>query len=513
MPDILPIRVQNILRRGKPTVRKYKTRRYKQNRLANESAIIRKMIHAYKLGGRNIILDIASGAVHSVDDAAYDVICVYEDMREHEPPAGSGELKTLAKRITRHIEKKHPKLSEQDVLMILVDIELLISKGELFTKDSFSDALDGGKIGGGMANSFAPIKALCLNVAHTCNMSCAYCFAKGGFENSTEQKLMPQETANKALEFLVSNSGGRKTLDIDFFGGEPLLNWQVCKDTVAYARRLEKETDKKFRFTLTTNGLLIDDDVISFANREFHNVVFSLDGRPDIHDKMRTVPGGGGSYGEILPKIKKFVKERREKGYYIRGTFTKENIDFSNDILHIADIGFGEISLEPVVTKHKNPLGFTMDDLTGLLGEYDKLALEMQRRKAIDKGFNFYHFMLDLTSGPCIHKRIAGCGVGTEYLAVTPNGELYPCHQFIGDDKMKMGDVWQGVTNRKLLSEFAVCGIYSKEECSCCWARFYCSGGCAANAYHDTGSISGIYKFGCELFKRRIENAIMLQVP
>lgn len=331
---------------------------------------------------------------------------------------------------------------------------------------------------------------------------------------------MSLETGKQAVNFLVENSGARKTLDIDFFGGEPLLNWQTVKDLVAYARELEKNTDKKIRFTLTTNGLLIDDDVISFTNKEMHNVVLSLDGRPETHDKMRKLTDNtSSSYEAVLPKIKKLVEDRRGKGYYIRGTYTRENMDFVNDILHLADLGFKEISLEPAVTRPGDPLGFANEDLPELLRQYDMLAVEMRKRKQtrihkdkpMDCEFNFYHYMLDLEGGPCIHKRIAGCGVATEYLAVTPSGELYPCHQFIGDKAYLMGDVWRGITNRALQTQFKAANIYTREQCKTCWARFYCSGGCAANAYHASGSIKGTHDFGCELFKKRIENAIMLK--
>jgi len=323
---------------------------------------------------------------------------------------------------------------------------------------------------------------------------------------------MSLETGKHAIDFLVESSGLRKNLDVDFFGGEPLLNIDVVKGIVLYAREVERTIDKKFRFTLTTNALLIDDDVIDFTNKEIYNVVLSLDGRPEIHDAMRKLPGGSGSYADAAAKIRKLVDTRRGKGYYIRGTFTSENKDFVNDILHIADLGFKELSMEPVVTKENEPYGFTAEDLPELYAQYEKLAVEMLNREKLGKGFNFYHYTLNFAEGPCVHKRIAGCGVGTEYLAVTPSGELYPCHQFVGDKRFLMGDVRHGVVNTDLRREFSQCSIYSRKECRDCWARFYCSGGCAANAFYDSGSIGGVCELGCELFKKRIECAIMMNV-
>jgi len=451
------------------------------------------------------VLDVASGSIHCVDDVAYDVIRTYElvlDGKEQRLPIAQ-------------VAAKHPGATENDIQEVIADIEALRSRGKLFSPDNFANVVETDRI--------APLKALCMNVSHVCNMSCAYCFAGRGeyggidgrgdaAEGGDDIKLMSLETGKQAIDFLVNNSGERETLDVDFFGGEPLLIWDVVKSIVKYAREIERNCDKRFRFTLTTNGLLIDDDVINFTNNQMHNVVLSLDGRPEVHDAMRKLPDGSGSYADVVDRIKKLVDARHGKGYYIRGTFTKENKDFLNDILHLADLGFKEISMEPVVRQGKQGDGFTHDDLQELCTQYETLAVEMIRREKLDTGFNFYHFNLDLTGGPCIYKRIAGCGVGTEYLAVTPSGELYPCHQFVGDKNFLMGDVWQGLTNTGLRSEFTKCSIYSRSECKNCWARFYCSGGCAANAYHETGSINGVYKLGCELFKKRIECAIMMYV-
>jgi len=476
-------------------------------------------LHCYKLCGYNIVLDIASGSIHCVDDVAYDVIRAYELILDGK------DRNVLVSRVLSY----HPKLTEGDILEVIDDIEALRKRGKLFSPDNYANVA--------AANNNVPLKALCMNVSHACNMSCAYCFAgrgeygssdghvsdvESGINNEGDKKLMSLETGIRAIDFLVKNSGDRKTLDVDFFGGEPLLNWDVIKGIVKYAREVERSCGKRFRFTLTTNALLIDDDVISFTNNQMHNVVLSLDGRPETHDAMRKLPGGKDSYADVIDNIKKLVEARRGKGYYIRGTFTRENKDFVNDILHIADLGFKEISMEPVVKQARDSsiakliqndiYNFTLEDLPELCAQYETLAIEMLRRDKIGTGFNFYHFNLDLTGGPCVYKRIAGCGVGTEYLAVTPSGTLYPCHQFIGDEKFVMGDVWKGISNTGLRAQFSRCSIYSRSECQNCWARFYCSGGCAANAYHDCGSISGIYETGCELFKKRIECAIMMHV-
>lgn len=323
---------------------------------------------------------------------------------------------------------------------------------------------------------------------------------------------MSIETAKRSLDFLVENSGDRVNLEVDFFGGEPLMNWQVVKETVKYGRSLEKKHNKNFRFTLTTNGVGIDDDVIEFANKEMHNVVLSLDGRKEIHDHLRKTVNGEGSYDIILPKFKKMVESRGGKDYYMRGTFTHNNVDFTEDIFHMADMGFTELSMEPVVCEPNDPYALTEEDLPKIFEQYEILAKEMIKRKSEGKGFTFYHYMIDLTNGPCIYKRISGCGSGTEYFAVTPWGDLYPCHQFVGDDRYKMGDIWEGVTNEETRDAFKMCNVYSREECRDCWARLYCSGGCAANAYHATGSVQGVYEYGCKLFKKRIECAIMMQI-
>ncbi len=452
------------------------------------------MVHQYQLNGYNIVLDTCSGSVHVVDDVAYDIIALYQSKSAAE--------------ITKEILEKYGKsqgVTAQDVQECMEDIQSLEQEKKLFTKDIYEN----------MAHEFKyrnnVIKALCLHVAHTCNLNCSYCFASQG-KYQGDRALMSFEVGKQALDFLIAHSGNRRNLEVDFFGGEPLMNWEVVKQLVAYARTQEPIYNKNFRFTLTTNGMLINDDVIEFANREMHNVVLSLDGRKDVHDHFRKDYAGQGSYDRIVPKFQKLVASRGGKGYYIRGTFTHNNIDFTNDIFHMADLGFTELSMEPVVCAPDDPYALTEEDLPILLEQYELLAKEMLRRKKEGKGFTFYHYMLDLSHGPCIYKRITGCGSGTEYMAVTPWGELFPCHQFVGDSAYSLGNVWDGIIHPEVQEQFRKCNAYSRPECKDCWAKFYCSGGCAANAYHATGNILGTYEYGCKLFKKRIECAIMLQV-
>ena len=438
------------------------------------------------------MLDSASGSIHAVDEIAYDAINKLEG-------SGGDKKETADWLLDRYVRE----LSAADLSELFAEIDELRQLGKLFSADVYDLAT--GK------SELAPLKALCLNVAHMCNMSCSYCFAGRG-EYGRGTTLMPAETGTRAIDFLIENSQGRKNLDVDFFGGEPLLNWETVKDIVKYARSVERGSGKEFRFTLTTNGLLIDDDVIGFANKEMHNVVLSLDGRKETNDAMLRLGNGRGSYSEIVPKIKRLVEARQGREDYIRGTFTRNNLDFLDDILHIADLGFTELSMEPVVAKSEMPHALTMEDLPKLCEQYELLAAEMMKRDKEGRGFTFYHFKLDLTGGPCLHKRLAGCGVGVEYLAVTPEGELYPCHQFVGDESFLLGDVWRGLSDVDLQNSFNECSICSREECKACWARLYCSGGCAANAWNDTGSINEVYKIGCELFKKRLECAIMMKV-
>jgi uncharacterized protein len=452
-----------------------------------------RMIHQYKLNGYHIVLDIPSGSVHVVDDVAYDAIALYETHSKEE--IIQQLLKTYGDR---------PDVTRDELFLCLADIEQLNTNGTLFSSESYLD---------NPVQWHPPkpvIKALCLHVAHTCNLNCTYCFASQG-NYQGQGALMDFETGKQALDFLIAQSGSRTNLEVDFFGGEPLMNWEVVKQLVAYGRSQEAVHNKKFRFTLTTNGILLDDDVMDFANREMHNVVLSLDGRKEMHDHLRKDYNGNGSYDQIVPKFQEFVRRRGQQDYYIRGTFTHHNVDFTNDIFHMADLGFTQLSMEPVVCAPDEPYALTEEDLPQLYEQYELLAKEMLKREKEGRGFTFYHYMIDLQSGPCIYKRITGCGSGTEYLAVTPWGDLFPCHQFVGDPKYKMGTVWDGVTNPTLQKTFQQCNIYAKAECKDCWARLYCAGGCAANAYHATGSITGAYEYGCHLFRKRMECAIMVQ--
>lgn len=452
------------------------------------------MIHQYKTGGYNIVLDTCSGSVHAVDEVAYDCIAMYETHSREDIIAAMLEKYSHQEDVTR-----------EELEECLNDIEALKQDGKLFTPDTYENlAFD-------YKNNSKVIKALCLHVAHTCNLNCSYCFASQGKYHG-ERALMSFEVGKQALDFLVANSGTRTNLEVDFFGGEPLMNWDVVKQLVAYARSLEPVHNKKFRFTLTTNGVNIDDDVIEFANKEMHNVVLSLDGRKEVHDRFRVTHSGNGSYDTIVPKFQEFVRRRGDKSYYMRGTFTHYNTDFTEDILHMADLGFTELSMEPVVCDPKDPSALTEEDLPILFEQYEKLAQEMVKRKKENRGFTFYHYILDLQHGPCIYKRVSGCGSGTEYMAVTPWGELFPCHQFVGDPKYSLGNIWDGVTNTEVQDQFRYCNAYTRPECKECWAQLYCAGGCAANAYHASGDVRGIYEYGCRLFQKRIECAIMMQV-
>ena len=453
------------------------------------------MIHQYKLGGYNIGLDICSGSVHAVDEVAYDIIGMFEDKEKSEVISAVAQKYAGREDITR-----------QDIEECYGQVEELKAEGRLFAPDTFE-----GMAGHLKAKTSGVVKALCLHVAHTCNLNCSYCFASQGKYHG-ERAIMSYEVGKRALDFLVENSGNRRNLEVDFFGGEPLMNFDVVKRLVAYARSIEKEKGKNFRFTLTTNGVLVDDDVIEFANRECSNVVLSLDGRKEVHDRYRVDYAGNGSWDKIVPKFQKFVEARGGKNYYMRGTFTHANTDFLEDIKVMLDLGFCELSMEPVVCAEGDPSALTDDDLPIVMEQYEKLAELMIERDKAGKPFTFYHYMIDLSGGPCIYKRISGCGSGTEYMAVTPWGDLYPCHQFVGEEKFKLGDIWQGVTNKETQCEFGNCNVYARPDCRDCWAKLYCSGGCAANAYHSTGSVNGVYEYGCKLFRKRMECAIMVAV-
>ncbi|MBQ5765039.1 MAG: thioether cross-link-forming SCIFF peptide maturase [Clostridia bacterium] len=453
------------------------------------------MIHQYKLGGYNIVLDICSGSVHVVDDVAYDIIELFEKFPKD----------AVIEQITEKY-KDNSEISPADILECYEQIEQLKSTGKLFSPDTFKS------MAGTLKEKTAGVvKALCLHIAHTCNLNCEYCFASQG-KYKGERAIMSFEVGKRAFDWLIENSGTRKNLEVDFFGGEPLMNFEVVKQLVAYARSIEKQKGKNFRFTLTTNGLLIDDDVIEFANKEMSNVVLSLDGRKEIHDRYRVDYNGVGSFDKIVPKFQKLVKARGGKNYYMRGTFTHANPDFLKDIEVMLDLGFNELSMEPVVCAAGDPSELTPEDITVVMEQYEKLAELMLKKQKEGKPFTFYHYMIDLTGGPCIYKRISGCGSGTEYMAVTPWGDLYPCHQFVGKEEFKLGNIYDGVTNLAVQNSFKECNVYARKECADCWARLYCSGGCAANAYNATGSVKGIYKTGCDLFKKRMECAIMVQI-
>lgn len=450
------------------------------------------MIHQYKLNGYDIVLDCASGSVHVVDDVAYDMIADFENLSKDE--------------LINKIKNKYRGERAEDLNDCYEELCALKAQGKLFSEDKFKPLA--GKL---KEKSAGVIKALCLHVAHTCNLNCSYCFASQGKYHG-DRAIMSYEVGKRALDFLVENSGTRRNLEVDFFGGEPLMNFGVVKDLVAYARSIEKEKNKNFRFTLTTNGLNITDEVIDFANKEMSNVVLSLDGRKEVHDRFRVDLSGRGSYDRIVPLFQKFVEKRGGKNYYMRGTFTHYNPDFLNDIKAMLDLGFTEISMEPVVCAENDPSALTAEDREIVKKQYEDLAKLMLKRRNAGKPFTFYHYMIDLKGGPCIYKRVSGCGSGTEYMAVTPWGDLYPCHQFVGEEKFRLGSVFEGVTNLEKQNEFAACNVYAREECADCWAKLYCAGGCAANAYHATGSVNGVYKSGCELFKKRIECAIMLEI-
>jgi uncharacterized protein len=460
----------------------------------------RFVIHQYINNGYHIVLDVNSGSVHVVDPVVYDAVqLVSQRIPEMEEPAAlPAEVK---ENVMVCLKDRY---STEDIGEALEEIQQLIDAEQLLTKDIYRDFVVDFK------KRKTVVKALCLHIAHDCNLACRYCFAEEG-EYHGRRALMSYEVGKKALDFLIANSGNREHLEVDFFGGEPLMNWDVVKRLVEYGRSQEETHHKKFRFTLTTNGVLLNDEVMEFCNREMSNVVLSLDGRKDVNDKMRPFRNGSGSYDLIVPKFQKFAHSRKQMNYYVRGTFTRNNLDFADDVLHYADLGFEQMSMEPVVADPAEDYAIQEEDIPAILKEYDRLALEYIKRKKEERGFNFFHFMLDLKAGPCVAKRMAGCGSGTEYLAVTPWGDLYPCHQFVGNEKFLLGNVDTGIVNTDIRDEFKSCNVYAKPGCKDCFARFYCSGGCAANAYNFSGSINGSYDIGCEMQKKRIECAIMIK--
>ncbi len=458
------------------------------------------MIHQFINNDYSIILDVNSGSVHVADPVLYDAVAVLagivEDMEE--------PRLLFAEECRRVEEELGLRYTKEEIAEALEEIQELINREQLFVKDIYRDFVVDFK------ERKTVVKALCLHIAHDCNLACRYCFAEEG-EYHGRRALMSFDVGKKALDFLIANSGKRRNLEVDFFGGEPLMNWDVVKELVAYGRAQEKLHDKHFRFTLTTNGVLLNDEVMEFCNREMANVVLSLDGRKEVNDQMRPFRNGKGSYDWIVPKFQRFAESRNQTNYYVRGTFTHHHLDFSEDAIHFADLGFKQMSIEPVVAPKEESYAIQEEDIPMICEQYDKLAKEYIRREKEGRGFNFFHFMLDLTAGPCVAKRLSGCGSGTEYLAVTPWGDLYPCHQFVGQEEFLLGNVDTGITNTAVRDEFKVCNVYAKEKCRNCFARFYCSGGCAANSYHFHGTIKDAYDIGCELQKKRIECAIMIK--
>lgn len=457
------------------------------------------MIHQYRNNGYNIVLDVNSGAVHVVDDLCYDLIAVLAG--EGDPSPEELEDPATRQNVRRILGDRY---QEHEIDEAYEDVCELAREGRLFTEDVFAS------MAGEVRQRKTVVKALCLHIAHDCNLACKYCFAEEG-EYHGRRALMSYEVGKKALDFLIASSGNRRNLEVDFFGGEPLMNWQVVKDLVAYGREQEKIHDKHFRFTVTTNGVLLNDEIQDFINKEMDNVVLSLDGRKEVNDTMRPFRNGKGSYDLIVPKFQKLADSRNQEKYYVRGTFTRNNLDFSKDVLHFADLGFQQMSIEPVVGDETDPYAIREEDLPQICEEYDKLAKIMIEREKEGRGFNFFHFMIDLEGGPCVSKRLSGCGSGTEYLAVTPWGDLYPCHQFVGKEEFLMGNVEEGITHPEIAEEFRGCSVYSKEKCRNCFAKFYCSGGCMANAYNFHGTIQEAYDIGCEMQRKRVECAIMMK--
>lgn len=453
------------------------------------------MIHCYQSNGYSIVMDVNSGAVHVVDDLVYQLVPLLEPLVKEKKDKGE---------ILDFVKAQRLPYTEEETAEAVDEILLLAQEGQLYTEDIYENYIDSFK------KRETVVKALCLHIAHDCNLACRYCFAEEG-EYHGRRAIMSYEVGKKALDFLVANSGNRTNLEVDFFGGEPLMNWEVVKQLVAYGRSLEEEHHKKFRFTITTNGVLLNDEILEFVNKEMGNMVLSIDGRKEVHDRMRPHRGGQGSYDEIVPKFKKAAESRGQMNYYVRGTYTHYNTDFAKDVLHLADLGFKQISVEPVVAPETEDYAIREEDLPQLLAQYDELAEEMIKRRKEGNGFNFFHFMIDLEGGPCVAKRLSGCGSGTEYLAVTPWGDLYPCHQFVGNEDFLMGNVDEGVLRTDIRDEFKQCNVYAKEKCKDCFAKFYCSGGCAANSYNFTGNVNGSYDIGCELQRKRIECAIMIK--
>lgn len=449
------------------------------------------MIHKYRLNGYRIVMDTNSGAVHLFGEAPFLMLDYLEkgDCVPERPPQ---EI----------LEALRGQFDEETLQQAYSELQELYKAGQLFSSDEYE------KFASMMKD--APVKSMCLNVAHDCNLRCEYCFAaKGDFGRG--RMLMPLEVAKKSIDFLIAKSGTRHNLEVDFFGGEPLMNYNVVKETVAYARSLEKAHNKNFRFTITTNGLLLTDDKIDFINREMSNAVLSIDGRREVNDRLRIRTNGMGCYDAIVPRFQKLVSTRGDKDYYARGTFTKYNLGFTEDVLHLDELGFDQISVEPVVSDPKLSYSIQEEDLPRVFEEYDRLANTIIARKKEGRGFNFFHFMIDLNQGPCAIKRLRGCSCGNEYVAITPEGDIFPCHQFVGEEEWRMGNVLDGSFDLERKKTFALANVYSKEQCKNCWAKFYCSGGCNANNWQYENDIHKPHEIACALEKKRLECAVMIQ--
>jgi len=444
------------------------------------------VIHKFTMFGTNIVVDVNSGAVHVLDDISYDILDFYDKVPKEE----------IIKQFTSKYDK-------EDIIETLTELSELKKRGLLFSEDIYESYVP-------VWEKKSVVKAMCLHVSHDCNLRCRYCFASTG-NFGGERSIMSEDIGKKAIDYLIEKSGSRVNLEVDFFGGEPMLNFNTVRNVVEYARQREKESAKNFRFTITTNGMLLNKEDREFINKNFYNIVLSIDGRKDTNDQMRVRSDGTGCYDKILPVIKDIVKSRNQKNYYVRGTFTRKNLDFSKDVLHLADEGFEQISIEPVVAAEGSGFDIREEDVPTVCAEYERLALEYVRRRKEGQFFNFFHFMIDLSQGPCVAKRLKGCGSGNEYLAVTPEGDVYPCHQFVGNPEFKLGNIMDGELNERICKNFKELNIYSKQECRNCWARFYCSGGCAANAFQFNGDIYTPYKIGCELEKKRLECALWIK--
>ncbi len=447
------------------------------------------MVHAFEMNGLYIAVDVNSGSVHSLDRITYEILKAFPDNFSAD----------------RAIQKFGDKFGVDSVKEACREIEQLTEQGMLYSPE-----LDEAVLLRQLENN-SGLKALCLHVAHDCNLSCEYCFASKG-SYCSERRLMPEEVAFKAMEYLAQNSGNRKNIEVDFFGGEPLINFEVIKKAVDYGKELEKRYNKKFYFTITTNGTLLDREKISYINENMDNVVISLDGRKSIHDAMRYYRNGEGSYDEIVDAARKLVSSRGGKSYYIRGTFTNRNLDFAEDVFHIAGLGFEEISIEPVVGSGQ-PFHITDEHIPVILDEYERLAKRILDYIKVGNKLRFYHFNINLYGGPCVQRRVVACGAGFEYLAVSPEGHFYPCHQFVGQPQFIMGDVFRGIDDPGGLSDqFKRCNILTKGKCKDCWAKYFCSGGCHANAYFTNGSIDIPNELACAMQRKRIECALMMEV-